>query len=889
MATTQDRVTPTHLIRPSLPAGLIPRARLHALLDDPSWRLAVITAPAGFGKTALVVDWLERTTAQHAWLSIDRYDNDPVRFFNHLAAAVATLPSDAAARAAPLLRTLGQRSGPAPDVQEAIASLGPDTVLVLDDVHELEEGRVLDGLARLLEAAGTGPRVVMLTRVDPPFPFARMRVSGALREIREGDLRFTADECGRLLAGLLPSELPSALVEQILRRTEGWAAGLRMAAIVLRDAPDPGAAVRSFAGTHRIVADYLVEEAIGKRSERVQRFLMDTSVLDRFTPETCSAVCDEPDATAVLDEIESANLFLVPLGTDRRWYRYHHLFGELLRFRLERLRPGRAEELHRRASTWFERAGDMDAAVEHACRMEDRARLLELLDAHAFDVIKRSELATLRRWIEHVPAPLSQPYPILLAAIGWLRVLTRRAPDLEPVLGAIESALGRVGPDYDPERRRRAIAQLGILRGYEARFAGRLDEALEVSRAVLGEIPEGEVFSRGLVTYNLARVQSTLGEMHEASTLFEDSFALNLKAGTPYLLLTGFGQAATVRAQVEGVPAARDTLRIGLAFAEEHHLTGLPAYSAVLYHRANIEYLADRLDEAQEACERALELGRPDAFPEGYGNGLVIAARIATARGRLEDAAGLLTEAAAQSLNRNMILLDTTIPLERARLALADGVPGDPFGPLGGRSGGASWDTFAETETLLRVRHALAEGNTRSARELLSLLRRESERRGRGVALSVALVAEAMLPDCEDRWTALDEGLRFAAAREYARPIVDLGEPAREVLQAALNRPLSVEARAWAGWLLERFVERDGRARHMEAVAPVEALTPREEEILSHLFAGLSNKAMARAMFISTETVKTHLKHLYAKLGAADRGGAVARARALGLHPDRGR
>jgi LuxR family maltose regulon positive regulatory protein len=378
-----------------------------------------------------------------------------------------------------------------------------------------------------------------------------------------------------------------------------------------------------------------------------------------------------------------------------------------------------------------------------------------------------------------------------------------------------------------------------------------------------------------------------LGDLERARQQLDQCFDDNLRAGNTYLVLTGLGQAATCVAQLEGLERARAELNAAIAFAEQRHLGGLPAFSAVLYHLAHVEYLADRLDEARVAAERAATLGRSGNFPEGYANGLMLQARVAVARGELAAAEALLTEAAALERNSNVVLLDTTIAVEQARLALAREQcgAGPPVAPLEA-SLERGWTSQAEAAVVLALRQALRAKDHERAGQLAGGLEREAAARGRGVALAIALLAQALLPERPDRWELLDRGLRLAAVRGYIRPLIDAGDVVRGLFQAALTHPLSAEARAHARLLLERL---DAGAARVQAAAPrttlLEPLTSREEEVLGYLFREYSNKAMARAMFVSAETVKTHLKHLYWKLGASDRDAAVARARELGLAP----
>ncbi len=332
---SEPHLIQTKLHPPRVTSPLVDRPRLRARLDSHPGRLVLVSAPAGFGKTVLVADWLSLREVPTAWFSLDRLDNDPSRFCAHLSAAVGSLEVPGADRAAALIAGLAPPDlALPPALLDALAEMGSDPVIVLDDLHELESPGVLAVIEGLVRLAGHGPRLLMLTRVDPPFATGRLRVSGELLELRERELRFTEDEALELFDRLLPDVLDPASVRRLGERTEGWVAGLRLAAIALQDAENPGALAESFAGTHRYVMDYLLEEALQRQTPAVQQFLLDTSILRRFSPETCVAVTGDPDARKRLKEVEKANLFLVPLESAGEWYRYHHLFAELLRFRL---------------------------------------------------------------------------------------------------------------------------------------------------------------------------------------------------------------------------------------------------------------------------------------------------------------------------------------------------------------------------------------------------------------------------------------------------------------------------------------------------------------------------------------------------------------------------
>jgi LuxR family transcriptional regulator, maltose regulon positive regulatory protein len=872
---------------PEGPPGCVWRPRLTERLRSSALRLVLVSAPAGFGKSVAIGDWLRRARVPHAWLSLDAGDNDPQRFFTHLAEAVRSLDGPAAERAAAIISRLASGGAPAADeLGDALRDLDGDRVLVIDDLHLLEAGAVISPLQALLEAMLESLRVVLITRVDPPLALGRLRAAGAVCELREHDLRFTRAETAALLDALLPgTALEDEVVATLEQRTEGWVAGLRMAALAMERAAEPRAVVEGFTGSHRFVVEYLLEEAMAGQPPEIQRFLMETAVLDRFTAAACVAVTGRNGAGPLLEQVERANLFLIPLGDDRVWYRYHHLFAELLQFRLRRLQPERADELNAAASRWFEAQGDVHQAMEHAARHSDPKLMAELLDRHALLLLRRSELATLARFTRAIADPYAHPYPIFLIALGWLRILTERSPELEPIVQAAAAAIERPPAWYSDADRERTRLELEVLRAFAARFAGRLREASEIGAAAIERLGSGTGALRGRLLYNQARIAGMFGETDSALELLERSLQDNLADGNFYLVLTGLAHRGALLAQTLGCARAAEALSLGLAFAAERGLHTLPAAASLHYHLGYVHLIADDRDAAEAFLRRAVELGSASGFPEGRANGLVGLARLAAARGRSEEARSPLEEATVLAHDRNTLLHDTTIELEHVRLALLRGEPQDlvlPPSTWEPAPGTAEWTTLDETDALLRLGLALRSGDPERAAALAERLSIESRARGRGVALCVARLAAAMLADGDSRWPLLDEALAFAAARGYVRPLVEIGEPLRALLTAAATRPLSPAARAHALLLLDRFPE-DTRPETPALSTP---LTDREQEALGLLLRGLSNKAIARAMYVSAETVKTHLKHIYAKLGVEDRREAVARARNLGIAPE---
>jgi len=485
---------------PRLPVDVVSRPRLLEKLDAPGARVVLVSAPAGSGKTVLIQDWLGGTGTPVAWLSLDTLDNEPARFLAHFGAALALVELPGMQKAAETIRALARTGEKATaPLTATLSDAEENPVVVLDDVHLVEDPFLVDLLSALVTDRPSGPRLVLLSRVDPPLPLARLRLSGTLTEIRQRDLRFTEEEAAELFSRALPDELAPELVERLEARTEGWAAGLRMAALALQQAQDPREAAETFAGSHELLADYLLEEALRGQDPEVQRFLMETSVLPRFDGDACAFVLQNPEARQHLQTVEEANLFLVSLDTRRRWYRYHHLFAELLRFRLLDTDPERVEELRERASQWFESQGEVQEALAQAAEMEGTGRLVALLDAHGYPILARSEFASFARWLTRVPDPLSQPWPMFLAALTWFRTQTERNPELTELLEALELAIENPVDGYPAERIQEARHHLSVLRAFGYRVLDRFADALEAGKAALASLPDHAVAFRGIL------------------------------------------------------------------------------------------------------------------------------------------------------------------------------------------------------------------------------------------------------------------------------------------------------------------------------------------------------------------------------------------------------
>jgi len=506
--------TKLHVPRPR--PGFVPRPRLAGALDEGLVRrLILVCAPAGSGKTTLLAGWAASGNRPVAWLSLDAADNDPVRLWRHVVAALDRARPGIAERVGPLL------GPPAPPsfeglvtalINELAAQRGDgEVLLVLDDYHLIDAQPVHVSLGFVLEHLPPGLHLVLASRSDPPLPLARLRAGGQLAELRAADLRFTAEEAAALLRESAGADLPAAAVAALAARTEGWVAGLQLAALSLRGQADPAGFVAAFSGSHRYVLDYLAEEVLDRQHEELRTFLLETSLLERLSGGLCDAVTGRDGSQAMLERVEQAGLFLMPLDEVRGWWRYHHLFADLLRARLQQQRPGRVADLHRAAAAWSEEHGLADDAVRHALAAGDTAWAARLVERNVETLLGRSEGATLRRWLSALPAESVRDRPRLCLAQAYGAAMGFQVEALEALLDDAERAFAVSGDEPYEASAGRPVSSLAnvpagiaFLRAVLARLRGGAALASDYNRQTLAQLGEDDWLMRYLVRWNQA-------------------------------------------------------------------------------------------------------------------------------------------------------------------------------------------------------------------------------------------------------------------------------------------------------------------------------------------------------------------------------------------------
>jgi LuxR family maltose regulon positive regulatory protein len=894
-------------------AGFVPRPRLLARLSQGTGSgLTVVSTPAGFGKTTALGDWARRSRPPAAWLSLDAADNDPARFWRYVAAALDRVRPGTDAQVMALLR--GRQRPPleavATVVINELSAPGKGGVaLVLDDYHLVEAPPVHDSITFLLDRLPPGLRLVLSSRADPPLPLARLRARGQLAEFRAADLRFTLAETAAFLREVTGLDLPAASVAALQDRTEGWAAGVQLAALSLRGHADPARFIATFAGSHRYVLDYLTEEVLAGQPPQILSFLLETSVLDRLCGPLCDAVTGRTGSQAMLEELDRANLFVVPLDEIRQWWRYHHLFADLLRARLERQQPARLPELHRAAATWHEQHGLADDAIRHATAAGETGWAARLVERHVETLLRRSEGATLDRWLSALPAASVRARPRLSLAQAVTALIGGQLEAAEALLASAEREFAVSGSQPHEPSVGRALsvlanvpASIAHLRAEIARLRGDPVRAEAYDQQALTHLREDDWILRSMVDWNLAETHWLRGELGEAERAMADVVAERVAAGEGYLAMrVCYDHGEVQRAQGQ-LGAVQRTYQRALENASKFGQQPPPAGMAHV-GLAEVLYERGELAAAYEHATQAVALCRHLAFIQPLATGFAILARIRWAQGDETGALEAIGQAERVRLSPQMVALYNPVPAWRARLLLARGEVAAAARWAGERGlRAADEPTYPrERDYLALARVLLAEHAPARALGLLDRLHSQAATQQRtGSLIEVMALRALALADGGDQAAAsasLAEALALAAPEGYVRVFADEGAPMARLLGrlAAAQRTGRV---VFPSAVPQRYLERLMRAfqpaapagaappatRDTAGIAELaESLSGRELEVLRLLAAGRSNQQIADELVVTLATVKKHVGHILGKLAAANRTQAVARARVLGL------
>jgi LuxR family transcriptional regulator, maltose regulon positive regulatory protein len=927
--------------------NLVARPRLIELLDRAAGealhsKLTVLSAPAGFGKTTVLSEWVQSIqargapTAEIAWISLDEGDNDPARFAGYLFAALASVDE--------------QKSGAGLDVSERgavslqeshltwlineIAARPHNLLLILDDYHLITARAIHDGLTFLVEHAPPNFHLLLATRADPPLPLPRLRARGHLAELRQSDLRFSTEEAAAFLNRVMGLDLPAHDVAALEARTEGWIAGLQMAALAMQArGQEPSGSthaefIRAFTGSDRFVLDYLTEEVLQHQPEGVKDFLLCTSVLERMCGPLCDALLEvwkggklvdwdgQPSNLPVLKpsnllaHFDSANLFIVPLDHERRWYRYHRLFADLLRRRLLQAAPELVPALHARASLWYEQEGLVAEAIEHALAAGEFDRAANLVEASVEETFMRSEVTTFLRWVERLPQQAIRTRPTLGYFHAWALLMSGR-----PMAG-IEERLEEIARDHVPSGSPGSMAgRLAALRAYYSVFQVDMRRAVELCHQALQHLPEDELFLRSVMAWILSLARLHDGDLHDGTQTLKELASKGQAAGNRLIAVMALCQQAKLQVRQGHLHLARQTYERALEAATDAAGRRLPIASEALIGLGELEREWNHLDAAVhhltvgiELANEWSELAALDAYTP--------LARIRLALGDVAGARAAI-EAARRIAERSQVTRvdDLIVELQEAYFSIKQGDVASAVawahrrGLFAARASEPSPDPDPQQdllndrlhkyERIVLARLFLLQARTGEALDTLESL----------LTLARSLERIDLLVEIQVlRALACDQAGLHAQAMDALAEALSLAEPGGQVRnfldEGEALRALILDARSWIAEGRSQISsgERDRLIEYVDRLlagfpgpfpsdlVPIQnqesgqdPLSERELDVLRLLATGMSNPEIADELIVAVSTVRSHCKSIYGKLDVHSRWDAVRRGQELDL------
>jgi len=888
----------TKLFVPSPWTELIPRPRLIKRLDERR-RLTLVSAPAGFGKTTLVGAWAEALASvspppeKVAWLSLDAADDDPVRFWLYVIAALQTIHPNIGETSLAMLHA------PQPPPVETVltsllneaAALLDRVALVLDDYYLIGAPPIHEALAFLLDHLPPQMRLIILTRADPPLPLARLRVRSQLVELRAADLRFTTSETAAFLGQVMGLDLAADDVAALEARTEGWIAALKLAAIALLALPSPQDRgdvrnfISTFAGSHHYIVDFLVQEVLNCQPVEVREFLLKTSILERLSGPLCDALTGHTDGHATLEALERANLFVVPLDDQRHWYRYHHLFADMLRSHLYRIWPDQVLELKQRASEWHERQGSLEEAILYALAGQDFGRAAVLIQRYAPTMLAQGRVAGLSTWIDALPGDALAANPELELAYIWSLFFEFEFEQMKARLECVEQRL-------TSETSISVRGELALVRGVIARLNGQVDRSILLFKHALEQLPPTDALlcGRSWLHLGLAYLNTDVDQAEQALLQACASFEA---AASMHGLLAAYYFLASIQMMRGSLHRAAATCRKALLIAEL--LPHLPAAGYAYVAMGEVLYEQNDLERALSYLTQGAELAERGGHAETLVKAALALARCHRARGEWTAAQRCIDQfdQAARHMPPSALPLHPVTD-EQVRLWLAQGQVHKAVDCI-----------YVDTEAcaripvqlrlihqLVRTRLDIVQHKSADALLLLNPILQTAQSAGMARLVLQALSLRALALYAEGRADraidVLGRALKMAEPGGYVRTFVDEGRRMLPLLHAFRRRCHDDRLWEYADHLIASFgppptsepVETHSQSGHRSLIEP---LSERELEVLRLLAEGKSNREIGDALFIAVGTVKKHLSNIFGKLEVQNRTECAARARELGL------
>lgn len=889
---------------------LIARPRLSEQLSrGMNRKLTLVAAPAGFGKTALVCKWLQERKPPTAWLSLDEQDNDLLLFLRYLVAALQQVDPQVGRLLAQNLAEM-QTVAVEPILVELINEIDEVTtaatgkiVLVLDDYHVIQDERIHTAMVYLVEHLPRQLHIILTTRLDPPLPLPRLRVRQQLNEIRIKDLRFRAEELQAFFSNVMQIELAPDVIAMLAGKTEGWVAGVQMAGLSLQgqDQMQTERFLADLTGTDRYIADYLVEEVLDRQPPAERAFLLKTSILERLSPALCDAVTREQNGREMLGRLEVGNFFLLPLDTERRWYRYHHLFVELLRAHLQIQQPDFPNELHQRACDWFVEQGWIDEALHHAFAGEDHARAVQLIERNASAIYLQGNVHAPLAWLQRLPHALVMQRPKLSIAHAWILLLATEPEELPPFLHAVQPLIEHGENDLA----RYLKLQCDLLRIHIHLQQGELARCIEEGERVLQVLSlrdqpsqakhfgpqisaQEETLLRGCALYKLAGACTLHGAIPKAHGLMARAVALSQVSNSLTLTMLAGSSLARIEVTQGHLRMAEQTCHRLLDWATEKGWQNSPVTSYMFTILGEIYREWNQFEQAERYLKDGERLAKLSDIARVRDEAAFLLVRLRMGQAEWQQA--------TEILNR---IVSTSPPDYHPVAVYSDALQVRLWIATGATDRAAAWartvnpsimeqpDDLQAQEYLTLCRVALAQGCPQDAYPLLETLRMQAVADGRLTRLIEVLILLALTLDTQEGRESevnrqalayLGEALRLAKPERYVRRFVDEGEPMAYLLRQAAAQGIEP---AYVTSLLRVFQAEMPTANDTQPLP--DPLTERELEVLRLVADGFSNQQISKQLVVSIATTKKHMSNILSKLSAKNRTEATRRAQDLGL------
>ncbi|MBK7456131.1 MAG: hypothetical protein IPJ46_21130 [Anaerolineales bacterium] len=874
-------ITKLHI--PQMRVACVPRPHLVMRLQQGlEQKLILISAPAGYGKTTLLCEWLFGCGQAKAWVSVDKGDNDPSRFWAYVIAALR----DAFSSVSSILPEI--QTNPDLSVNEILITelineldkLSQPLILVLDDYHMIETQAIHAGVSFLLEHAPRHFHLVIATRADPPLPLAKLRARSEMLEMRLTDLRFTLEETADFLNRTMGLPIVPDDVARIAKRTEGWIAGLQIAAISMQSTDDISGFVTSFTGSHHYIFDYLLEEILGRQTPEIRNFLLYTSILDQLTAPLCEALLEGEEtrsSSVILEELDHSNLFIVPLDHEHRWYRYHSLFAELLRVYLQQNNATQIPILHARASDWFEKQELTPDAIRHSLAAGDWERVIRLISANVFALLEQSELNTVAKQLDSLTSEKSRARPWLLVGRAWLAAYTAQFGSVEPILNMVESEIGGINSQVDQQT---LAGHIAAIRAYVFWIGGKRDIAIQQAQEALECLPATDRLMRCQAATILGL---SLSDLNAASHAFDQALIYARDLNVSHVTI--FAQSCWAFMLVEqgrlheAYTACLEAMR--LAKSGNPHQP-LPTLSHVYATLSLILFEWNDLEGAMRYAKDAVNLARhweqADALHFAYTN----LGEALFACGDREGAFDILRQE-WQVANRTSMWFESITIAQEVKWHLAQDNLEAALKCL--RFAHVNIDS-SKGMPLVFIQIFLAQKKYTNALTLIADALGDLEKMALGYRLVRVLIWQALayhgLRQEAQALSSLRQALKLASPEGYVRTFIGVGAALIPLLHQA--RAAGIEP-DYVNKLLASIDQGDSlqSAKAVSVSHLVEPLSEREMEVLRLLAQGLPDKKIAEVLVIARETVHKHLKNIYGKLGAHSRTEAILRARELSL------